>query len=179
MGLVESHNGTLRAKSPGLGKGATFEMTLPLFRVPPSLDKKRPLNPGAEPEDRTNRCMKLLVVDDVMSNRKLLGRLLQNRGHTFDEASDGSVAVEMISNFDAYDTILMDYEMPVMNGPAAAKKIRALGYGGFIVGITGNLLPEDVQHFRACGADAVLPKPFTMANLEELWAEHDIFDAAP
>ena len=182
LGLVESHNGTIRAKSPGLGKGATFEMTLPLFHVPPSLERRRSVNLGEEPEDRANRCMNVLVVDDVSSNRKLLGRLLKNRGHTYDEASDGSVAVEMVANANSihvYDTILLDYEMPVMNGPTAAANIRALGYEGFIVGITGNLLPEDIQHFRSCGADAVLPKPFTMANLEELWTEHEVIKPAP
>lgn len=183
MGLVESHGGTLRAKSPGLGKGATFEMTLPLFRVPPSLDTKGSAIAGTGPEDQSNHQMNILVVDDVTSNRKLLGRLLKNRGHTYDEATDGSVAVEMITNAgdsnQVYDTILLDYEMPVMNGPTAATRIRALGYGGFIVGITGNLLPEDVQHFRSCGADAVLPKPFTMANLEDLWIDHGIIEAVP
>ena len=69
---------------------------------------------------------------------------------------------------------LFELAVPVMNGPTAAMRIRALGYTGFIVGITGNLLPEDVQLFRSRGADAVLPKPFTMANLEELWAEHEV-----
>lgn len=138
---------------------------------------------GTEPEDQSNHRMNILVVDDVTSNRKLLGRLLKNRGHTYDEACDGRVAVEIITNAggpgQVYDTILLDYEMPVMNGPTAATRIRALGYGGFIVGITGNLLPEDVQHFRSCGADAVLPKPFTIANLEDLWVEHGILEAAP
>lgn len=64
--------------------------------------------------------------------------------------------------------------MPVLNGPAAATKLREQGFNVFIVGITGNLLPEDVHHFRCAGADAVLPKPFTMKDLEELWEEHDI-----
>ena len=47
----------------------------------------------------------------------------------------------------------------------------------FIVGFI--LLPEDVQRFRSCGADAVLPKPSTMANLEDLLIEHGIIEATP
>jgi CheY-like chemotaxis protein len=57
----------------------------------------------------------------------------------------------------------------VMNGPTASKEIRALGCDSVIVGITGNVLPEDIDNFRRCGANAVLPKPFQIEALEELW----------
>ena len=71
-----------------------------------------------------------------------------------------------------YDTILMDYEMPVMNGPTAVREIRALGCDTFIVGLTGHLFSNDVDYFKACGANAVLSKPLIMRDLEDLWAEH-------
>mmetsp|Transcript_20844 Transcript_20844/g.31817 ORF Transcript_20844/g.31817 Transcript_20844/m.31817 type:complete len:84 (+) Transcript_20844:2-253(+) len=64
--------------------------------------------------------------------------------------------------------------MPEMNGPEAAKRIRALGSDVFIVGITGNLLPEDVRYFRLCGANAVLPKPLKIDDLEVLLVEHAV-----
>jgi CheY-like chemotaxis protein len=47
-------------------------------------------------------------------------------------------------------------------GPEATQKIRALGYTGVIVGVTGNVLEEDTKEFRDLGADAVLPKPFEL-----------------
>jgi CheY-like chemotaxis protein len=54
----------------------------------------------------------------------------------------------------------MDYEMPVMNGPAASKEIRVLRLcDSFIVGITGKVLPEDIDHFRRCGA-IYIPQTF-------------------
>merc|ERR1712127_291164 len=74
-----------------------------------------------------------------------------------------------------YDCILVDYEMPVMNGPEACMAVREMGYTGFVVGVTGNLLPEDVGYFMDCGADSVLPKPFKYKDLEQLLMEHGLF----
>ena len=66
----------------------------------------------------------------------------------------------------------MDFVMPNMDGPTAAKEIRKLGYEGIILGVTGNALDSDVRHFIENGATAVLPKPLniddfnsSMANL--------------
>merc|ERR1712176_1212095 len=73
-----------------------------------------------------------------------------------------------------FDLVLMDYEMPVMIGPVAAREIRKLGSDVFIIGVTGNLMPEDVTYFRQCGSNAVLPKPFRMSELEEIIIEHHI-----
>ena len=74
-----------------------------------------------------------------------------------------------------YDTVLLDNEMPVMSGSTAAEHMRAMGSDVFIVGVTGNLLPEDVAHFKESGANAVLPKPFKLSDLETLWMEYGVF----
>jgi CheY-like chemotaxis protein len=63
-----------------------------------------------------------------------------------------------------------------MNGPTAANEIRSAGFDVFIVGVTGNMLPEDVAYFLGCGANAVLSKPFKIAELEELWMEHGVLE---
>ena len=129
--------------------------------------------------------MNMLVVDDALMNRKLLIRLLQSNGHSCGEAENGQALIDTIkeslednsneTKTTQYDCILVDYEMPVMNGPEACKAIREMGYTGFVVGVTGNLLPEDVGYFIDCGADAVLPKPFNYKNLEELLIEQGLF----
>jgi CheY-like chemotaxis protein len=75
---------------------------------------------------------------------------------------------------ETFDTILLDFEMPVMNGPTAAKKIRALGCESCIVGITGNVLPEDLAFFEQCGAYRVCSKPVKMEALEGIWVEFGI-----
>jgi DNA-binding response OmpR family regulator len=81
---------------------------------------------------------------------------------------------EAEENNNHFDLVLMDYEMPVMIGPVAAKEIRKNGSYVFIIGVTGNLMPEDVSYFRQCGSNAVLPKPFRMSELEEIIIEHHI-----
>jgi signal transduction histidine kinase/CheY-like chemotaxis protein len=128
------------------------------------------------------KSLKILVVD-VKSNRKLLIRLLENIGHQCEQAENGQLAVEMVkkasSSGSPYDSILLDYEMPIMDGPTAAKEIRQYEDASTstdvnIVGITGNVLPEDVSFFRSCGADDVLAKPVKMPDLLASWMEHGV-----
>jgi CheY-like chemotaxis protein len=69
---------------------------------------------------------------------------------------------------DTFDAILMDSVMPVMTGPEATVRIRALGYTGLILGVTGNALPEDIEMFTKCGANAVLTKPVNTDLLVKL-----------
>ena len=114
----------------------------------------------------------LLVVDDSPFNRKMVVRLLTTVGHTCVQAEDGQVALrkyeEMLARGEAPDAILMDFEMPVMNGPTATARLRELGYQGLVVGVTGNVLPADVALFKEHGADAVLCKPLVLEDLQAL-----------
>ncbi len=180
MGIVEQHEGSLVCDSEGLGKGTTFTMTLPIFDIPTPDSNPRANGENLGEEDHTYEDDKLniLVVDDAVSNRKLLRRLLKLKGHETSEAENGQIAVDMVKQAEAngkhFDLVLMDYEMPVMTGPVAAEKIRKNGSDVFIIGVTGNLMPEDVAYFRECGANALLPKPFRMPELEEIIFEHHI-----
>lgn len=58
-----------------------------------------------------------------------------------------------------------------MDGPTATHQIRQAGSDCFIVGLTGNIMPEDVAHFKEAGANSVLGKPFQIEVLENLWVE--------
>jgi CheY-like chemotaxis protein len=126
--------------------------------------------------------LRILVVDDVASNRKLIARLARNRKHLVEEAFDGQDAVDKVEaamreeDESGYDVILMDYEMPRMNGPTAVHQIRKLGCEALIVGVTGNVLAEDVAHFVNNGANEVLPKPVKFAKLEQIWMESSLID---
>ena len=128
------------------------------------------------------RSLRILVVDDVDSNRKLIARMARNRSHRVDEANDGQEALSMVGAAIAakkpYDTILMDYEMPTLKGPDSVQTLRRAGCSSFIVGVTGNVLAEDVGHFTACGADCVLAKPVNFQKLEELWERNGILGPA-
>jgi CheY-like chemotaxis protein len=122
--------------------------------------------------------LRILVVDDSFTNRKFCMRLLERKGHTTEGACDGKAAVHMVEaslqNGENYDCILLDYEMPHLRGPEACKKMREMGCSSFIVGVTGNVMSDDVNHFRNCGANWVLPKPFRLEALEEQLIEHDV-----
>eukprot|EP01035_Chromulina_nebulosa_P034560 gene34559-biopygen22487 len=89
---------------------------------------------------------RILVVDDVASNRKMLKALLRRNGATeVDMAENGLEAVEAaLGNSQKYDMIFMDNLMPVMNGVQAVRRLREGGYGNLVVGVTGNVLEHDV-----------------------------------
>ena len=64
--------------------------------------------------------------------------------------------------------------MPVLDGPSAAVRMRKAGCDSFIVGVTGNLLEEDVSYFKECGASEVLPKPFVFEDLQLMLVEYGV-----
>ena len=119
--------------------------------------------------------LKILLVDDSKSNRKLLDRLMTMRGHRCEQADDGHKGVDMTMRAESfgqpYDLIFMDYEMPTMNGPEAVKEIRGQGSDVYIIGLTGNIMADDVKYFHVCGANAVFPKPFKVREFEQLLQE--------
>lgn len=182
-GIVEQHDGQLLCNSKGLGCGTSFMMRIPVYDFTKQEQERKDAYDG-NIEDAVRDLayedskLRILVVDDSISNRKLLCRLLCNKGHVNSQAEDGSVAVEMVMEAERkgepFDLVLMDYEMPTMTGPEAARKIRSHGIDVFIVGVTGNLMPEDVDYFHECGAGAILSKPFRMSELDNLIFEHNI-----
>ncbi|KAJ1435092.1 CheY-like superfamily, partial [Ochromonadaceae sp. CCMP2298] len=112
----------------------------------------------------------LLVVDDAMMSRKMLVRLLCAKKYTCVQAEDGLQALEvyreLLGRGGRLDAVLMDFEMPQMNGPTATWHLRQLGYSGLVIGVTGNVLPDDVSYFLSQGADYVLRKPLHMPDFE-------------
>ena len=115
------------------------------------------------------------MVDDSPFNRKMLIRLLSSKEHKCEQAEDGAVALrkyeEMLARGEPPDAILMDFEMPVMNGPTATARLREMGCRCLIVGVTGNVLPADVAYFKEHGADAVLLKPLVLEDFELILSE--------
>ena len=63
--------------------------------------------------------------------------------------------------------------MPTMNGPTATKRLREIGCNATIIGVTGNVLAEDVSYFKSHGADHVLPKPIKLVLLDNCWGGMD------
>ena len=148
---------------------------------------------------------KVLVVDDVSSNLKMMARVLKRGGvEVCIQATNGQEAVDIyaaelersrlaqvtenklcimemgeaevteVSGYgssEPFDAILMDFEMPVMNGPTATARLREMGCRCLIVGVTGNVLPADVTLYKEHGANAVLTKPLRLEDLESVLRE--------
>ena len=116
----------------------------------------------------------ILIVDDSALNRKMMRRYFTTAGHTCTEAIDGKHAVNLVKERlsethgkKTFDAILMDFVMPVMDGPTACKAIRASGYKSLIFGVTGNNRERDVEYFLNSGADVVLSKPFDTDQFQQ------------
>ena len=116
--------------------------------------------------------LKVLLVDDARSNRKMLARILKTRCLAYEEACDGLEAVNIISSAMEqgyhFDVILMDFVMPNMDGPTATKLIRELKYRGIIIGVTGNAMTDDINTFLCSGADRVMTKPFDIEVFDNI-----------
>ncbi len=147
--------------------------------------------PPSAPVDATRvearRPLRILVVDDAPTNRKMLRRMLEAepalRGCTIAEAADGAEALMMVgvtaaaveepsADPSAFDLIFMDSIMSVMHGPETTRRLREdLKYTGRILGLTGNAMPEDVDTFTCSGLDRLLLKPLKRSTLLEALGE--------
>ena len=100
----------------------------------------------------------------------MTGRVLEQMGFEVDQAEDGKIAVDMCSarmstNQPPYSLIIMDNMMPVMTGKEATEVLRSMKYSGLIVGLTGNILEEDLEEFAKAGCNEVITKPLDVPEL--------------
>lgn len=168
--IVDMMGGTIEVNS-FTGKGSTFTVTLKLRTQNRQF---KPLSPAADTSAPSQEHRKLLLVEDNEINLEIETELLQDVGFLVDTASDGSIAVEKIRNSKPgdYDLILMDIQMPVMDGYHATRAIRQMEDPFLanipIVALSANTLDEDRRKSMECGMNAHLPKPVNMPQLMEL-----------
>ena len=123
-----------------------------------------------EPDYTTNSPLSILVVDDDVLNQRMMRLILQREGHQIECVSNGLEAVNAVKTR-AFDIILMDLQMPVMDGVEASRKIRALEKGGeriFIVALTASYLPERGRELYEAGIDNYISKPFEVEHLRHI-----------
>ena len=119
--------------------------------------------------DFKGRC--ILLVEDNELNSEIAVEILNEYGFLVDTAKNGAEAVEKVSNSKPgnYDLVLMDVQMPVMNGYEATKQIRALADPGLagitILAMTANAFDEDRKKALECGMDGFLSKPIVIEEL--------------
>jgi signal transduction histidine kinase/CheY-like chemotaxis protein len=110
---------------------------------------------------------RVLVAEDGLDNQRLLGSFLRQAGVEFDMVGNGSLAVERALAHE-YALVLMDIQMPVMDGVSATQLLRNSNYRGPIVALTANVMQEDVALYRRCGCTDVLGKPIDRARFYEV-----------
>lgn len=120
--------------------------------------------------------LKILIVDDQMINRMLLDALVKSIGHEPIQAESGQQAIDAVSAH-SIDMILMDIEMPEMNGVEATKYIREnelVAADLPIVAVTANSEEEDKASYRAAGMQGYIEKPLNVDRLKEVIAEFNL-----
>jgi signal transduction histidine kinase len=150
------------------GTGSTFWLTLELGRCAPAMPQVVPVAPVAEAEADPLAGARILLVEDNDINQLVACRLLQHRGCVVDVAGNGQVALDRLAG-GRYDLVLMDLQMPLMDGITAATAIRARHENRLlpIVALTANATPQDRQRCLDAGMNDFLAKP---VDAKLLWA---------
>lgn len=160
--LVERMGGELQLEST-VGVGSVFTIILP---SPLAIATPEPV-PAHPPQQSSLNPLKILVVEDNDVNLFLIHRLLEKSGHTVESVQDGLAALDRAAR-GTYDVILMDVQMPLMDGLTAARRIRESENGRRtpIVALTAHAMETERSRCLASGMDAVLTKPFDASSLE-------------
>lgn len=158
--LVEMMGGRIWVEST-LGEGSRFYASVRFSAAPATEAAAGPH--CATPMAASTRRYSILVADDNKVNCHLTARLLAQRGHSISTAANGLEALERLQR-DTFDIVLMDVQMPEMDGLTATRRIRDLeGVAGAhipIIAITANALKKDREECRAAGMDDYIGKPF-------------------
>jgi signal transduction histidine kinase len=163
--LIELHGGSIEAESPGIGKGSTFTVRLPLAHV---VHSEAIL--GAQ-ETTVATSLRILVVDDNVDAAESLAMLLELGGHKTCRAYTGLEALSAATTF-LPQVVFLDLGLPGLNGYEVAERMRsaAVSPRPLLVALTGWGSEEDRRRAQTAGFDLHLVKPLDMTKLDEALA---------
>lgn len=167
MGLVKRMGGDITFESEK-DKGTTFVITIP-FKI--DMEKRE-----AEKKAKKSVCsiagLNILLVEDNELNMEIATTILREAGFEVDTAENGRTAVEKVKASDGYDAVLMDIQMPEMDGYEATRRIRSLP--DFkkavtpIIAMTANAFEEDRRNAMDAGMNEHISKPIDIEKLMSL-----------
>lgn len=175
--LARLLGGELWLESSAIEKGSTFSVTIPVKEIGGS--NMRPVSDSLTPEDCETKSSvtapktggigrlvgkKILLVEDIFDNQVMIKEILTRYGASVDIAVDGEQGCAR-ALAGHYDLLLMDIQMPVLNGYMAVSKLRDMGYNGPIIAITAEAMKGEAEKCRAAGFSDYVAKPFEIGHL--------------
>jgi signal transduction histidine kinase/CheY-like chemotaxis protein len=170
--FVQLMGGDLTVKS-SVGKGTTFKFDIPVSIADAVEDDRKKNHRQVIALEPNQPKYRILIVDDKLSNRKLLVQLLNPLGFELKEASNGLEAIAIWDEWEPH-LIWMDLRMPVMDGYEAIKQIKATlkGQATAIIALTASVLEEEKAIVFSTGFDDFMRKPFREAEIFEMIHKH-------
>lgn len=158
-----------------LGQGSTFRLEISAPQAEPEPAAEPSATPAAAepqaPAPAKRFQGRVLLVDDVPVNRRLIGLLLERSGLTVDSAENGLEAVQkalgLMALGEPYDLIFMDMQMPVLDGYGAVQELRRSGYRAPIAALTAHAMAGDRERCLEAGCDGYLTKPVARPALQQ------------
>lgn len=145
-GIIKAHNGHVEVSST-IGKGTTFDVYLPAFE--PSVAEKVPQ------QDKI-----ILLVDDEVMLRDLLAEMLESNGYNVIKVGSGSEALRILTEEIKADLVIVDFNMPEMNGLETVQKIRKRNFKMPVILSSGSMGLEEELNLKEAGVTATLTKPY-------------------
>ncbi len=164
--LAQAMGGDVVLERSIAGSGSVFSLTLPFKPAEVISPAKNIVAPTQRTSEQRLDGVSLLLVDDSKDNRLLVNRVLTRIGAKITEATNGREAVDLALK-EKFDLILMDIQMPIMDGIQATVELRSKGYNKPIIALTAHALGEERDRCLGAGANAHVVKPVNFALLTE------------
>ena len=158
--LINLMGGALKLESEA-GKGSTFYFDIPVDVCSTKVQESTTIEEYGDIQIQGH----VLVVEDNKTNQMLLGMILDDNGLSYDIADNGAEGI-LKYKYNKYDVILMDENMPIMNGIEATKILREEHKSKIpIIAVTANALIQDRERFLEAGMDDYISKPYTEGDI--------------